>query len=75
MKRRAIPKQVKLDVLTEAGYQCAVPTCRTILSLDIHHIDQGTAPEARSHTCWAHASLFRPVSRHYLASCRLFRHL
>jgi len=40
MKRTAIRKQVKLDVLTEAGYQCAVPTCRTILSLDIHHIDQ-----------------------------------
>jgi hypothetical protein len=40
MKRTAIPKQVRLDVLTEAGYQCAVPTCRIILSLDIHHIDQ-----------------------------------
>jgi hypothetical protein len=40
MKRKPIPKRVKLDVLTEAGYQCAVPTCRTILSLDIHHIDQ-----------------------------------
>jgi hypothetical protein len=40
MKRKAISKRVKLDVLTEAGYQCAVPTCRTILSLDIHHIDQ-----------------------------------
>jgi len=40
MKRKAIPTRVKLDVLTEAGYQCAVPTCRTILSIDIHHIDQ-----------------------------------
>jgi hypothetical protein len=24
--------------LTEAGYRCAVPTCRTILILDVHHI-------------------------------------
>ncbi len=25
-------------VLTEAGYRCAVPTCRAILALDMHHI-------------------------------------
>lgn len=25
-------------VLTEAGYRCAVPTCRQILALDMHHI-------------------------------------
>ena len=25
-------------MLTEAGYRCAVPTCRGILALDIHHI-------------------------------------
>jgi HNH endonuclease len=25
-------------VLTEAGYRCAVPTCRGILALDLHHI-------------------------------------
>ena len=27
-----------LAVLTEAGYRCAVPTCRTILAIDLHHI-------------------------------------
>ena len=27
-----------LDVLTEAGYRCAVPTCRGIIVLDLHHI-------------------------------------
>jgi hypothetical protein len=37
-KRTAIPISVKLDVLTESGYRCAVPTCRTILALDMHHI-------------------------------------
>lgn len=37
-KRTAIPANVKLEVLTEAGYRCAVPTCRTILALDMHHI-------------------------------------
>ena len=25
-------------VLTESGYRCAVPTCRQILALDLHHI-------------------------------------
>jgi hypothetical protein len=27
-------------VLTEAGYRCAVPTCRSILALDMHHIEE-----------------------------------
>jgi hypothetical protein len=30
-------------VLTEAGYRCAVPTCRGILVLDLHHIWQVAA--------------------------------
>lgn len=38
MKRRSIPNTTALNVLTEAGYRCAVPTCRGILALDIHHI-------------------------------------
>jgi len=37
-KRRKIPEGVKFAVLTEAGYRCAVPTCRGILTLNIHHI-------------------------------------
>ena len=39
-KRKKIPRQTKIDVLTEAGYRCAVPTCRTILALDLHHIEE-----------------------------------
>lgn len=31
-------KAVRLAVLTEAGYRCAVPTCRTILAIDLHHL-------------------------------------
>jgi hypothetical protein len=31
---------VRTQVLTEAGYRCAVPTCRQILALDIHHLVQ-----------------------------------
>ena len=27
------------EVLHEAGYQCANPACRTIITLDIHHIE------------------------------------
>jgi len=38
MVRRKIPQNVVIQVLTEAGYRCAVPTCRNILALDIHHI-------------------------------------
>lgn len=28
----------RVIVLTESGYRCAVPTCRKILALDMHHI-------------------------------------
>jgi hypothetical protein len=36
--RRPVPSQVALDVLTEAGYRCGVPTCRGIIALDLHHL-------------------------------------
>lgn len=36
--RKKLKNSVKIEVLTEAGYRCAVPTCRNILALDIHHI-------------------------------------
>jgi len=36
--RRKVPVDVRDLVLMEAGYQCAVPTCRTLLLLDVHHI-------------------------------------
>ena len=36
--RRAVSTNVQIQVLTEAGYRCAVPTCRSILAIDIHHI-------------------------------------
>jgi hypothetical protein len=37
-RRKAIPIQVRTEVLIEAGYRCAVPTCRTILAIDLHHM-------------------------------------
>ena len=37
-KRKAVPRSVQIAVLTEAGYRCAVPTCRSILIIDLHHI-------------------------------------
>lgn len=37
-KRTSVPRADALAVLTEAGYRCAVPTCRTILAIDLHHI-------------------------------------
>lgn len=39
-RRSSIPQDVRREVLTEAGYRCAVPTCRTIFVLDLHHMDK-----------------------------------
>ena len=38
-RRKAISLDTKKQVLHEAGYQCSNPVCRTILTLDIHHLD------------------------------------
>src|SRR5687767_3014645 len=38
MSRKKIPNNIVQHVLTEAGYRCAVPTCRNILAIDLHHI-------------------------------------
>ena len=35
--RKKVPKKVVIEVLTEAGYRCAVQTCRNIFAIDIHH--------------------------------------
>jgi HNH endonuclease len=37
-ERQNLPLKARTLVLTEAGYRCAVPTCRGILALDMHHI-------------------------------------
>lgn len=37
-RRKAIPLNVKLTVLHEAGYKCSNPVCRHVLTLDIHHL-------------------------------------
>jgi hypothetical protein len=37
-ERKKVPHNVVVAVLTEAGYRCAVPTCRQILAIDLHHI-------------------------------------
>lgn len=37
-ERDRLPMQTRLIVLTEAGYRCAVPVCREILALDMHHM-------------------------------------
>lgn len=36
--RKALPTDVRLVVLTEAGWRCGVPTCRMVLALDLHHL-------------------------------------
>lgn len=38
-KRKPIPPSVQRAVLMEAGYRCSVPTCRTILAIDLHHLE------------------------------------
>lgn len=37
-ERKNLPLATKIAVMTEAGYRCAVPTCRNILALDLHHL-------------------------------------
>jgi hypothetical protein len=37
-KRKAIPQNIILQVLTEAGYKCGNPVCRNVLAIDIHHM-------------------------------------
>ena len=40
-RRKAIPRRIKIDVLVEAGYRCANPTCSIVLTPDIledHHV-------------------------------------
>ena len=37
-ERDHLPLKTRVNVLTESGYRCAVPTCRNILALDMHHI-------------------------------------
>jgi hypothetical protein len=38
VERKSLSLKTQVIVLTEAGYRCAVPTCREILALDMHHI-------------------------------------
>jgi hypothetical protein len=50
-------------VLTEAGYRCAVPTCRDMLALDLHHMYQvseggGNDPENLIALCPTHHALY-----------------
>lgn len=37
-ERTNLPVKTRLILLTESGYRCAVPNCRNILALDLHHI-------------------------------------
>lgn len=37
-ERKKLSLKLTTIVLTEAGYRCAVPTCRHVLALDMHHI-------------------------------------
>jgi hypothetical protein len=40
LERKNLKVKTVTIVLTEAGYRCAVPTCRGILALDMHHMYQ-----------------------------------
>lgn len=42
MARKSIPVDVRSRVLHEAGFKCANPVCRTILTYEIHHLDRVT---------------------------------
>jgi 5-methylcytosine-specific restriction endonuclease McrA len=36
--RESIPAELKRKVLVEAGHRCAIPACRSVVGVDIHHI-------------------------------------
>lgn len=38
-KRKSLSVSTRMLVLHESGYKCANPVCRTILTLDIHHLE------------------------------------
>jgi hypothetical protein len=40
MERDRIPIHFRTQVLHEAAYQCSNPICRTLITLDIHHIER-----------------------------------
>ena len=40
VERKKIKPEIRTKILTESGYRCAVPTCRELLLLDLHHIYQ-----------------------------------
>lgn len=37
--REHIPAQLERELMLEAGYRCAIPTCRTVQPLEIEHIE------------------------------------
>lgn len=39
-ERKNLPVSTRELLLTECGYRCAVPNCRNILALDMHHINE-----------------------------------
>src|SRR5579862_3222002 len=41
--RTKISPSIAQAVLIEAGYRCAVPTCRATLAIDLHHLVQVSA--------------------------------
>jgi hypothetical protein len=38
--RDAIPNELQRQLFVEAGYRCAIPTCRAVAPLHIEHIDE-----------------------------------
>lgn len=54
MAKRKRDLSVRELVMLEAGYRCAVPTCRALTPLDIHHIEEhakGGSDEAGNLIC------------------------
>lgn len=39
-RRKSLHVDTRQIILHEAGYKCANPTCRHILTLDVHHLDR-----------------------------------
>jgi hypothetical protein len=62
-RRVTIPEATKRAVFAEAGYRCAVPTCRGLLVLDLHHpVEVSEEAATRRATCSRSA---RPANAMY----------
>jgi hypothetical protein len=85
--RPAIPRELERALFIEAGYRCAIPTCRAVAPLEIDHIEEWAKVQEHKFenmivlcaNCHGRkgnqrGQLDRPALRQYKASLALLNH-